>query len=310
MKPSVFLLLLLVFAACRPGGPENQQLLVLSSGTVERHPDFPSQYATPRTVDVWLPEGYSPDTRYAVLYMHDGQMLFDSTTTWNKQEWGVDETMGRLLGEGRIQPCIVVGIWNTGPGRHSDYYPQKPFESLPAGFRDSLMGVNRNLETPLFANGVQSDNYLKFIVQELKPFIDSTYSTLTDPGHTFIAGSSMGGLISMYALCEYPEVFGGAACLSTHWPGIFSPDTPIPQSFVNYLEERLPDPAVHKLYFDYGTATLDSLYEPSQLLVDAVMVKKGYDATSWITRKFEGKDHSERAWGERLHIPLVFLLSR
>ena len=92
-----------------------------------------------------------------------------------------------------------------------------------------------------------SDNYLKFIVEELKPFIDSTYSTLIDKENTFIAGSSMGGLISMYAVCEYPNVFGGAACLSTHWPGTFEVENnPIPEIFYNYLTNNLPKPNQNK----------------------------------------------------------------
>ena len=86
----------------------------------------------------------------------------------------------------------------------------------------------------MFPVPVQSDAYLKFLVTELKPFIDSTFSVATDRSNTFIAGSSMGGLISMYAVCEYPAVFGGAACLSTHWPGIFTAENnPIPEAFEN-----------------------------------------------------------------------------
>ena len=127
--------------------------------------------------------------------------------------------------------------------------------------------------------------------------------------HTFIAGSSMGGLISLYAICEYPKVFGGAACLSTHWPGVFYTDkNPIPEQFFKYLKKKLPNPNNHKIYFDFGTATLDAMYEPYQIEVDKIMKQKGYTSKSWITKKFEGEDHSEVAWAKRLHIPLVFLL--
>lgn len=165
-------------------------------------------------------------------------------------------------------------------------------------------------ETALFKTAISSDNYLKFMVKELKPFIDSTYSTLTEKEHTFVAGSSMGGLISMYALCEYPDVFQGAACLSTHWPGIFDTiNNPIPSKFVAYLDENLPDPKTHKIYFDYGTETLDALYGPFQTMVDSIMVKHNYNQENWKTLKFEGEDHSERAWNKRLDIPLKFLLS-
>jgi len=245
-----------------------------------------------------------------VLYMHDGQMLFDSATTWNKQEWGVDETMSRLLAAGKIRDCIVVGIWNIGKTRHANYFPQKPFESLPESLQDSLLYLaKRNPQSGLFAIRVNSDHYLHFLVHELKPFIDNRFSTKKDRKNTFIAGSSMGGLISMYAICEYPKVFGGAACLSTHWPGTFEVENnPIPDAFIQYLRTHLPSPKTHKFYFDYGTATLDALYEPFQIRADQVMTAKGYTSKNWITRKFEGEEHSERAWRERLGIPMEFLL--
>lgn len=149
---------------------------------------------------------------------------------------------------------------------------------------------------------------LKFLVTELKPFIDGSFSTYSDKEHTAIAGSSMGGLISMYAICEYPNVFGAAACLSTHWPGIFSVENnPIPQAFLNYLKNNLPDPMSHRIYFDYGDQTLDALYPPFQKMADEIILEKGYNSKNWMTKFFAGKDHSEKAWMERLDIPLVFL---
>ena len=152
---------------------------------------------------------------------------------------------------------------------------------------------------------------MKFIVKELKPIIDGKYSVYTDAKHTFIAGSSMGGLISMYAICEYPNIFGGAACLSTHWPGIFAVENnPIPNAFFEYLKKHLPNPKNHKLYFDYGTATLDAMYEPFQLKVDKIMKAKGFTSQNWSTQKFEGEEHSEKSWNKRLHIPIEFLLGK
>lgn len=282
----------------------------VASGKVRRFAQFPSAYIEPRNVDVWLPEGYSDTTKYSVLYMHDGQMLFDSATTWNKQEWGVDETLERLMAEGKIKNCIVVGVWNTNT-RHSDYFPQKPFESLKPAERDTVMKGRRPNNQALFSRPIQSDAYLKFLVTELKPFIDSTFSTLPDRQNTCIAGSSMGGLISMYALCEYPSVFGGAACLSTHWLGVFmSKGNPVPAAFMRYLRAHLPSPKNHAIYFDYGTKTLDSLYKPFQKRADAIMKAKGYTARQWITREFIGEDHSERAWRKRLDIPMLFLLRK
>jgi enterochelin esterase-like enzyme len=250
----------------------NAQQPSVSSEELRRFSDFSSSFVGARNIDVWLPAGYSSKKKYAVLYMHDGQMLYDSTVTWNKQEWGVDETMTNLLKQKKIKDCIVVGVWNTGILRHADYFPQKPFLSLATAQQDSIYKVTRGEGYALFAAPVQSDAYLKFLVTELKPFIDKTFSVKTDRANTFIGGSSMGGLISMYAICEYPDVFGGAACLSTHWPGIFATaNNPIPDAFISYLKNNLPDPSSHKIYFDYGTAGLDSLYKPFQLQADAVM---------------------------------------
>jgi enterochelin esterase-like enzyme len=207
---------------------------------------------------------------------------------------------------------IVVGIWNSGPGRHPDYLPQKPLESLPQAVQDSLYRAARGGGASVF-NGerVHSDNYLKFLVTELKPYIDQNFSTYKDRAHTFIAGSSMGGLISMYAICEYPDVFGGAACLSTHWPGIFTmTNNPIPDAFFRYMEKHLPDPATHKLYFDHGDQTLDAMYPPLQRKADSVLMKKGYGPGSLLSLSFPGTNHSEPAWRERLDQSLVFLLKR
>ncbi|HNL39063.1 MAG TPA: alpha/beta fold hydrolase [Saprospiraceae bacterium] len=256
-------------------------------------------------MDVWLPPGYSPRRKYPVIYMQDGQMLFDSTINWNHQEWRVDEMLDRLIRAQNLRPCIVVGIWNT-PDRRVEYYPAKAFAQLPRAVQDTL---RKDLGDPTAQP--RSDAYLRFIVEELKPFIDSAYSTQNGRKNTFIMGSSMGGLISMYAICEYPEVFGGAACLSTHWPGsVFRNDPNIAAGFVAYLEQHLPDPATHRFYFDYGTATLDAWYEPYQKEVDKRMAQHGYTAKNWITLRFEGEEHSERAWGKRLDRPLMFLLGK
>lgn len=287
----------------------SQQKISVSAGTIDFYEAFESDFVDPRNISVWKPENYGAHKRYAVLYMHDGQMLFDSTITWNKQEWGVDETMQELLVEGKINDCIVVGIWNNGEKRYQEYFPAKPFFMIAENDRKTMMEVAGSNNRLMPESGPASDEYLKFIVRELKPFIDARYSVHYDKQHTFIAGSSMGGLISMYALCEYPKVFGGAACLSTHWPGVFQQNDIIPGAFLKYMEKNLPSLKNHKLYFDFGTQTLDSLYEKHQLKVDALIQKKKYVKKNLLSRKYTGEDHSEKAWAKRLHIPLEFLLS-
>jgi enterochelin esterase-like enzyme len=243
--------------------------------------------------------------------MHDGQMLFDSTKTWNKQAWHVDDIASNLIKQNKTRNFIVVGIWNGEESRRAEYFPQKPFEKLKNHEKDSVtkqykaVGLRDNKFIP------NSDNYLRFLVKELKPYIDKNYSVLRDKDNTIIGGSSMGGLISIYALCEYPKIFGGSACISTHWTGTFTRENNvIPQAFLKYLRAKLPKPGHHKLYFDCGDQTLDALYPDIQMKVDELIKNKGYSERDWITHYFPGEDHSEISWSKRLHIPLEFLLKK
>lgn len=300
---SFLFMLAVLFAGCRPMATE---------GRLTDQFKIDSKYISERTYQVWLPPSYEASSAsYPVLYLHDGQMLFDSTTTWNGQEWGVDEVMDKLLRAHKVQEAIVVGVWNGGSARHSEYFPQKPFESLKKATQDSIYQLGRSENQALFSGLVRSDDYLKFMVEELKRHIDTTYRTKKGPASTFTGGSSMGGLISLYALCEFPQVFGGAICMSTHWPGIFSIDNnPIPEAFNKYLTEYLPDPGTHKLYFDHGTETLDSLYEPFQKKVDAICIQRGFSSPNYFSRKYEGDSHDEKSWSKRLPIPLTFILNK
>ena len=299
----------------------------VSDGYLYRIQDYPSNHITPRHVDIWLPDSYVPETmdlgggtdlanhadpatRYAVIYMHDGQMLFDGATTWNGQEWGVDETLTQLMKDGKIPPVMVVGVWSNPDTRHSDYFPQKPFEAMSTAEKERVMNAVRDQNSRLFSTEIASDGYLRFLTQELKPFIDTHFPTKPGRESTFTVGASMGGLISMYALAEYPNIFGGFGAVSTHWPGIFEMENnPVPGAFMDYMRKTLPAPGTHRLYFDFGTETLDAIYEPCQNRVDALVSDLGYNETNWMTRKFEGKDHSEDSWSERLHIPVTFLLA-
>lgn len=301
---NVFLFLTVWLQFCTP----NEPLPKVSSGRMERWENFKSEFVTPRNIDVWLPENYDGEKSFAVLYMHDGQMLYDSTITWNKQAWDVDEIAGNLMFGGQTTDFIVVGIWNAGKERYADYFPRKPFDRLSEEQKQAITTELSQGDPTLTEFLPNSDDYLNYIVKEIKPMIDQTYKVFTDPAHTRIAGSSMGGLISWYAICEYPDIFGGAACLSTHWPGTFSAENnPIPSTFLEYLEVNLPDPNTHQIYFDCGDQTLDALYPAIQNDVDVLMVKRGYGSDNWQTRYFPGEDHSERAWRKRLEQPLSFL---
>ena len=283
-------------------------------GRVEEYPQFESGHMSPRQVYVWLPDGYSPREKYPVLYMHDGQMLFDDTWTWNGQEWQVDEVVGRLIAEGKIPPAMVVGVAH-GNNRFGEYFPEKVL-----GYLDSVPAASASAQALdymlSFCDVYEADEYLRFLTTELKPFIDSRYSTLPDREHTFIAGSSMGGLISMYALCEYPDVFGGAACMSTHLPMITSADyaraadisQTVFDAFLRYLSDHLPAAGSRLLYTDRGDSTLDTLYPPYQDRLDSLLTSKGWTAPDWQTRVFPGAAHTEHDWAARLHVPVTFLL--
>lgn len=260
-----------------------------------RHENFPSRHIPPRHVDVWLPPGYDQgDQRYPVLYMHDGQNCFNAADCGYGVAWEVQHALARLVATGQARPAIIVGVWNIPARRVLEYRPARPFGYLSATARQRILAPMGG--APL------SDDYLAFVVHELKPFIDASYRTRPDRDDTFVMGSSMGGLISLYAICEYPDVFGGAGCVSTHWPAVEGVIVP-------YLRDRLPDPTTHRLYFDYGTATIDTLYLPIQTQVDTLLAAAGYRrGHNWLTLPFPGAPHNEDAWQQRGHIPLRFLL--
>jgi predicted alpha/beta superfamily hydrolase len=308
--PMKYLLLFLVFTQCIFA--QDEEGTNVKYGTIKAYSNFESKYVDPRKVEVWLPDNYDTDKKFSVIYMHDGQNLFDAERNWNKQAWDVDHIADYLYKTNSTKDFIVVAIWNNGAKRHPEYFPQKPYNSLTQEQKNTIsteLKDNGYAETENFTP--LSDNYLKFIVTELKPFIDKNYSTYTNKENTIIAGSSMGGLISMYAVCEYPKVFGTAICMSTHWPGTFAVDNnPVPEAFVNYLNQKLPKAKSHKFYFDSGDQDLDALYPPLQEKVDAVFTKKGYTYKNWLTKYYPGKNHSEAAWKERFNIPLEFILAK
>jgi predicted alpha/beta superfamily hydrolase len=278
-----------------------------SPASFRHHPAFASTNVAPRNVDVWLPSGYAtqPQARYPVVYMHDGQNLFDGKTSAFGTAWEVDAAMTRLLAEKKVRPAIIVGIWNTRR-RLEEYLPSKMLTDARGTARHelALKQISERGRKSVRDEDFVSDAYLKFLVTELKPFVDANYRTRAGRGDTVIMGSSAGALISLYAVCEYPAVFGGAGCVSTHLPvgdGLM----------VDYAAKHLPPPRGHKLYFDFGTETLDKDYEPYQNQLDALVAARGYRAgVEWVTKKFPGEDHSERSWRKRVQVPLEFLLGK
>lgn len=296
MKKFVYTLFLVFIMSYTSG-------IVAQGDTIISYKKFSSEFIDDRNVDVWLPPSYDKDSNYKfpVVYMHDGQNLFMDSLSYTQISWGVDDWIRKLTSENNIPEVIVVGIWNT-PKRYSEYQPQKPFYLLKEEFQTEL--------ADLYGGKPESDNYLKFIVKELKPFIDKNYNTDQEQQSTYIMGSSMGGLISLYALCEYPEVFGAAGCLSTHWvTRVNLESSDMQEAMVKYLTWALPSPANHKIYFDFGTIGLDYYYGSHQAIIDSIMIKQGYiNGQNWITKKIEGADHNEKSWRERLSIPLQFLL--
>jgi len=299
----LFLALLLLLTAAPAAATINAGRLV-DLGTVQ------SRYADPRRVTVWLPSGYTPTgPRHAVLYMHDGQNLFDPETGYGGMEWKMDETLDRLIRERKVRPIIIVAIWNT-PKRLREYVPSKAFAHLPPRYMDQVRG--------LYGGDPLSDGYLKFITRELKPRIDRQFRVNTDRANTAIMGSSMGGLISLYAIDEYPNIFGSAGMMSTHWPMFLPAEgkdlnegeyAAVSTAFERYIGPALPSPVTHKLYFDHGSEMLDRLYAPYQARIDRVVARRGYrQGVNWISRNFPGQAHNEASWASRVEIPLRFLL--
>lgn len=272
-------------------------------GIIDRISLYSPQLEDSVDIDVWRPDNYSSEQKYPVLYMHDGQNLFDSSTTWNKQSWEMDQTACALIAEDEVRPFIIVGIHSNPATRVSQLMPQ---QAVTEAGLDSLMA-----EVKLKGMPVQGDAYADFVVNTLKPLIDSTYSVLADRENTFVMGSSMGGLMSLYLYCMYPDVFGGASCLSTHWYGADAAQNSFGDAMMNFVETHLPDPATHRIYFDHGTSTIDQWYGPWEtralLIAQNLGYKYGQNLDSYIDY---GAPHEESAWAARTPRPLKFLFGR
>ena len=258
-----------------------------------------TQIAPPKIV-VWLPPGYDSSKRhYGVVYMHDGQNLFDPKRSNFNKVWAADKSALRLIASRRVAPFIIVGIDQPGADRGRQYFPHPMLENVSPATRQKLEAQGNG--KPVIA-----DDYLRFIVTELKPQIDRMYRTKSGRKHTAIAGSSMGGLISLYAISKYPKVFGTAGAVSTHLP-LGDPNwseserQDIISAWQKYVKLDLGKPDGRRIWFDHGTQTLDAFYQPYQDALDAALVaqnwKNGRDFKSTI---YPGTPHEENAWAARL----------
>jgi len=267
--------------------------------------EFLSSFVKPRNISVWLPSDYKDDgsVSYPVIYAHDGQNLFQPGFSYGGVEWGLDETAERMMSSGELKPAIIVGIWNTDQ-RWPEYAPQKVIERLSGDASSEWLGH----EIP----ELKGDAYLRFIVEELKPFIDSTFETSPGADDTLIMGSSMGGLISLYAVAEYPSVFSRAAAVSIHWP-LAEPESSLAAEasdvMQSYLETSGIDPMRHTLWFDRGTEELDEAYAPHAVAMEDWFRANGWSADQAIFRDYPGTGHNEAAWAERVDQVFTFLLA-
>jgi predicted alpha/beta superfamily hydrolase len=255
--------------------------------------DVASAFLQPtRQVEVWLPPGYdgARDRRYPVLYMHDGQNLFDPRIANTGIDWGVDEAVTRLIQRGRIPPVIVVGVWST-EARGPEYSPWH-------GAAD----------------------YARFLIEELMPRVNKEFRTLTGPENTAVMGSSMGGLLSFFLVTRHPEVFGACGCVSTHFPlseavvaryfpGLVDSATPDSTPYVlRDIAAGLTVPPGTRYWFDYGTLGLDSAYAPTHEVVRSWLRDQGLvEDRDFVVRRYDGADHNEASWRRRLEDPLTFL---
>ncbi|MEM7780915.1 MAG: alpha/beta hydrolase-fold protein [Pseudomonadota bacterium] len=260
-------------------------------------------------LSIWLPPGYdTSDKRYRVLYMHDAQNLFDPALSNFNKVWAADKAMLSYAERNGRAPWIIVGIWSPGEDRYRQYMPKPAYDEAGSELRSKM---------DAFGNGkpIVSDHYIGWITATLKPWVDANLRTRAGPDDTAIIGSSMGGLISLYAFLEYPDVFGRAGCVSTHWPGIAPQvvgevDPEMLRIWADMIESGLGPAGRRKIWFDHGDATLDAFYPPYQNVIDATMgsTKDWYRGQHWESRFYPGAEHEENAWAARLPEVLDWVL--
>jgi predicted alpha/beta superfamily hydrolase len=241
-------------------------------GNVEYHLEVYSKIMeSNRDLFVWLPARYdeNPLKRYPVLYMHDGQNLIDPKTSFAGKDWQVDETVTRLISEFKIREIIVVGIYNT---------------------KDRLEE---------YSDSAKGEKYSKFIIEELKPFVDSKYRTLTDNKNTAVIGSSMGGLASFLIAWKHPEVFSMAGCMSSSF--YYNDDK------VFKIIDEYTGPKKHiKFYIDHGE---DGLVRGQKMFCK--LTQMGYVIGTDLDYFYApGAEHNESEWAKRLERPLIFFFGK
>lgn len=232
-----------------------------------------------RDLVVYLPEGYGDgDRRYSVLYLHDGQNLFDGETSYIPgRTWSVYETADALIASGEIEPLIIVGVYNTGTHRITEYTPT----------RNPKLG------------GGEADLYGRLLIEEIQPFIDRTYGTLSGPQHTGLGGSSLGGLVTLYLGLKRPDVYGKLAILS---PSVWWDH----KSILAFVNAAQPKPQL-RIWLDMGTAEGKGTLRDSDLL-HQLLVRRGWvDGKDLMYKHVPGGTHDETAWAERVGPFLKFL---
>lgn len=250
------------------------------TGDIRTHEGFHSAYLEhDRTIIVYLPPGYdaAAAARYPVLYLHDGQNIFDRATSIG-EEWRVDETAQAMIMAGEIEPIIVVGIYNTGEHRIDEYAPT---------LREDKGG------------GGHADAYGRMLLMELKPFIDRTYNTLPGARNTAIGGSSLGGLLTLHLGLRHPTAFGKLAALS---PSIWWDDRVIVRAV-----EELPGKLAERVWLDAGTNEGPEVIDDARVLRDALVAKGWVEGDDLMYVEAEGAEHNEASWAARVSAVLRFL---
>ena len=250
------------------------------SGDFRFHAAFPSRFlSTTHDVMVWLPPGYGeqPDARYPVLYMHDGQNLFDAATSFSG-EWHLDETAGSLVRSGTIEPLIIVGIYNTGAYRIDEYTPTRDGAKQAGG---------------------KALQYGRMLTAELKPFIDGLYRTRPAAADTGLGGSSLGGLVSLYLGLLNPGIFGRLAILSPSvwWDNRF---------IVRRIRALRSGPA-DRIWLSVGTAEGDGVVDAARRVRGALLHRGWTEGVNLKYAELEGAEHNEAAWATASEDMLKFL---